>query len=271
MTNIRILSLGAGVQSSVLALMMARGEIEPAEHAIFADTQAEPQHVYNWLDWLEAEIQQLPHPFPIHRVSAGDLGADMLAALDDPAKRCASPPFHNRNHEGKTALLWRQCTTDYKVAPIKRQIQALRQGRPVIQAIGISMDEAHRMKPARVQYITHIWPLIDLRMSRHDCLRWMDRHGYPQPPKSACYFCPYMDNRRLREIKTMQPEEWARLVWFDGEMRRRQQATINGARINGQLYVHRACIPIDQVDLSTAEDRGQRDIFGEECEGMCGL
>lgn len=67
---IHIISLGAGVQSSTLALMAAHGEITPMpECAVFADTMAEPQSVYTWLDWLEKQL-----PFPVIRVSKGDLG-----------------------------------------------------------------------------------------------------------------------------------------------------------------------------------------------------
>ena len=39
--NLRILSLGAGVQSSTLALMIERGELPMVTAGIFADTQAE--------------------------------------------------------------------------------------------------------------------------------------------------------------------------------------------------------------------------------------
>ena len=42
----RFLSLGAGVQSSTLALMIANGELEPVDSAIFADTGWEPRKVY---------------------------------------------------------------------------------------------------------------------------------------------------------------------------------------------------------------------------------
>ena len=43
---IHVLSLGAGVQSSTLALMAAAGEVTPMPTAaIFADTQAEPARV----------------------------------------------------------------------------------------------------------------------------------------------------------------------------------------------------------------------------------
>jgi hypothetical protein len=42
---LRILSLGAGVQSTTLALMVAHGELEPIDCAIFSDTQSEPEAV----------------------------------------------------------------------------------------------------------------------------------------------------------------------------------------------------------------------------------
>lgn len=57
-----ILSLGAGVQSSTLALMAARGEVPgfpKLDCAIFADTQDEPASVYRWLEWLIFEIAPL--------------------------------------------------------------------------------------------------------------------------------------------------------------------------------------------------------------------
>src|SRR5688572_15714259 len=69
-----IISLGAGVQSSTMALMAAHGEITPMpDAAIFADTQAEPQSVYVWLDWLEKQL-----PFPVIRASKGSLAETAL-------------------------------------------------------------------------------------------------------------------------------------------------------------------------------------------------
>jgi 3'-phosphoadenosine 5'-phosphosulfate sulfotransferase (PAPS reductase)/FAD synthetase len=63
-----IISLGAGVQSSTMALMAKHGEITPMpEFAIFADTQSEPSSVYRWLDWLGQQL-----PFPIIRVTKGN-------------------------------------------------------------------------------------------------------------------------------------------------------------------------------------------------------
>lgn len=68
------MNLGAGVQSSTLALMAARGLVTPMpDFAVFADTQAEPVAVYEWLDWLEKQL-----PFPVYRVTKGDLTAESL-------------------------------------------------------------------------------------------------------------------------------------------------------------------------------------------------
>ena len=68
MAVLRVLSLGAGVQSTTMALMCAAGEIAPPDCAIFADTHWEPKSVYEHLVWLEAIL-----PFKVHRVSAGDI------------------------------------------------------------------------------------------------------------------------------------------------------------------------------------------------------
>ena len=57
----KILSLGAGVQSSTLAMMYAQGKLEGMpDAAIFADTGWEPRKVQDYLDWFEA--RNFPKP-----------------------------------------------------------------------------------------------------------------------------------------------------------------------------------------------------------------
>lgn len=74
--TLRVLSLGAGVQSSTLALMIAAGELEPIDCAIFADTQSEPRAVYDWLDYLQTKL-----PFPVKRVTQGSLRQNILNSV----------------------------------------------------------------------------------------------------------------------------------------------------------------------------------------------
>lgn len=250
-----------------MALMAAQGEITPMPAAaIFADTQSEPQSVYSWLDWLETQL-----PFPVIRVTKGNLGSDFLRALESAAGRCGQPPFFVIDSNNKVGVLRRKCTSEYKLAPIRRKVRELRDGMPVSQWIGISLDECHRMKPSDAKYITHRYPLVDLKMTRQDCLNWMKKNGYPKPPKSACFFCPYSGDARLREMRDTETKEWDKLIKYDQAIREKQSVTANGANIKGKLFVHRTCRPIEKVDLSIAADYGQTDLFGNECIGMCGV
>lgn len=84
--NLRILALGAGVQSTTLALMIEKGEVPMVQGAVFSDTMAEPKRVYSHLDWLEKQLS-----YPIYRVSKGDLKQDTIDAINNNTRVAMSP------------------------------------------------------------------------------------------------------------------------------------------------------------------------------------
>jgi len=257
---IRVLSLGAGVQSSTLALMIARQELPPVDCAIFSDTGWEPAAVYEWLGWLETQL-----PFSVHRVSAGNLRQDTMDRSNSTGQQFAAVPWYTLNRDGSKGMGRRQCTAEYKLRPLQRKVVDLMGGkRPkggCEMLIGISMDEVWRMKPSRVQYIKNVFPLIDKGMTRQACLRWMEERQYPKPPKSSCIGCPFHSDAQWRALT---PEEFADAIAVDHAIR-------NQPGMRAQQFMHRSLKPLDQVDFSTAEERGQLNMFLNECEGMCGL
>ncbi|TIU02314.1 MAG: hypothetical protein E5W43_00795 [Mesorhizobium sp.] len=266
--QLTIISLGAGVQSTTMALMAAHGEIGPMpDCAIFADVGAEPRAVYDHLDWLEAQL-----PFPVHRVSAGNLRQDLMKRRS--TREYALMPIPAYVAGGRGGSVNRSCTRDYKIRPIMRQLRALldltgkRAPKHVIveQWIGISTDETIRMKPSRDGWIEHRWPLIEKRMSRGDCVEWFKRH-YPGRTlvKSACTFCPYHSNEAWRALA---PDEFADAVVVDRMIR---DARAGQRSQQGKVFLHPSLKPLNEVDLSTAEERGQLNLFLNECEGMCGV
>lgn len=271
--RLRVLSLGAGVQSTTLALLAAHEEIGPMpDCAIFADTGWEPDAVYEHLAWL---MSPNVLPFPVHIVSAGNIRDNLIAA--GCGRRWSSIPAFTRttNRRGQVSIgmIRRQCTGDYKIDPIRRKVRELagltRKRSPAVpvveQWIGISTDEIVRMKPSFERWRVNRWPLVERRMARSDCLRWLDRHGYPRPPKSACIGCPFHSDAVWRAMRNHDPAAWADAVEVDRIIR----AGLRGIR--GEVYLHRSAVPLDEADLSTEADSGQLDLWPNECEGMCGL
>jgi len=270
--RLRVLSLGAGVQSTTLALMAAHGVVGPMpDCAIFADTGWEPRAVYEHLDWL---MSPNVLPFPVHVVSAGNIRSDLVKAANG-GRWASIPAFVRTAHGGKAevGMIRRQCTKEYKIAPIRRKVRELagltRRRSPdhpiVEQWIGISLDEVIRMKPSFESWQVNRWPLVEQRMSRQDCLTWLRRYGYPEPPKSSCIGCPFHSDTMWRAMRDDDAEAWADAIAVDRMIR-------SGLRgVHGEVYLHRQAVPLDQADLSTAADHGQLDLWGNECEGMCGV
>jgi hypothetical protein len=271
MSKLTVISMGAGVQSTTLALMAAHGELTPMpDCAIFADTGWEPKIVYDHLAWL---MSPNVLPFPVHVIKRGNIRADLTSRESG---NFPSVPFFMVDPHGNQSMATQQCTMQYKIRPIRHKLRELLGARPhqklpkgsVEFWIGISIDEAMRMKPSGRGWQVHRWPLLERRMSRNDCLRWIERHGYPTPPKSSCIGCPFNGDRRWRELRN-NPKEWADAVAVDASLR--DSKTQRFASQQGKQFMHRSLKPLDQVDLSTAEDHGQLNLFNNECSGICGV
>lgn len=268
--TLRVLSLGAGVQSTTLLLLAAEGRIGPLDAAIFADTGWEPKAVYAHLDRLEREVAA-PAGTPVYRVSVGNIRRDAL----DPGHRFASMPLYVKNQDGGDGMTRRQCSNEYKVVPIKRQVRALLgyehptpvpSGVFVEQWIGISTDEFHRAKDSDVRYAVNAFPLIGLDWSRADCERYLRANGFGDTPKSACIGCPFHGNAQWRRMRDERPQEWADAVEFDAAIRASgARATALGKPLLGEAYLHRSRRPLSEapIDRVTAHEWGRRqgDLF----------
>lgn len=254
--------------------MALRGELElRPDCAIFADTGWEPPAVYDHLDWL-LEVCDA-HSFEVHIVTAGNLREHVLAGIR--GERFASIPLHVSNRKGQPAMLRRQCTREFKIAPIQQHIRALlglekgERSRVIIeQWFGISLDEMGRIRRNRLRWVVNRYPLIEQRMTRLDCSRWLERHGYPIPPKSSCIGCPYHSDAYWRALQESDPEAWAEAITFDEAIR----TGLRGVKAS-EAFIHRQLIPLADVDLLTEEDLGQQTLFDEgmlsECDGFCGV
>ena len=273
----RVLNLGAGVQSTTVYLMANSGEIPAYDYAIFADTGEEPQAVYHHLDWLLSL-----GGIPILIRSAGKLGEDLIRGHNSTNGRFAAIPAYVDHGLGRREGRGRrQCTREYKIDVIERTIrrellglkprQRIPKGVTVLQAYGISIDEAGRSARIRERirrhspWITPEFPLLGRLMSWADCIRWLQSRVPHEVPKSSCVFCPYKSNEQWRWLRDNDPEGWARAVEVD-------QALRNGSArgMKSHQFVHRSCVPLKEADLEFGSSPGQLS-FALECAGMCGV
>jgi hypothetical protein len=280
----RVLSLGAGVQSTTLLLMSCLGELPLLDAAVFADTQWEPAEVYRHLDWLTEFAGKAG--VPVYRVSEGNLRADAMVSQVRGTKlsgsRWASMPLYTKNRQtGKRGMIRRQCTSEYKIKPldrfIKRELLGIKpKGRTpagsVETWVGISADESGRMRKPHHAWQSLRYPLVhDVAtytprglfvsgFTRTDCYIWLDRNNFPRPPRSACIGCPFHSDEEWMRIKS-DPVQWADAVGFDHAIR------ACGA-IRGDCFLHRSCVPLNEVEFDVKKNwDGVRD---NECLGMCG-
>ena len=65
-------------------------------------------------------------------------------------------------------------------------------------------------------------------------------------------------------MKINDVESWNDAVNFDKKLRQRKIS------FKHEQYLHRSCLPLDEIDFDNLEDKGQY-TFLDECEGMCGV
>lgn len=265
------LSYGAGVQSTALLVCSALGleNVPRVDVAIFADTGDEPQWVYDYLNVMTPWARE--RGIAIERVMAGHLSADVIARHEGKKKRFACIPAFTEGSDHRASILRRQCTREYKIDPITkkvRQILGYQRGQRVKKKvrclIGISLDESQRMKPSRFKWVINEFPLVFASLRRRNCELIISNQGLPVPRKSSCVFCPFHSDKFWLDLRTNFPKEFEKAVVFDRTIR---DMSMSG--LKRPAFLHRSLQPLDTVDFDPGRD--QVDMFGNECEGHCGI
>ena len=278
---LRILNLGAGVQSTTLYLWAIDGQLK-IDRAIFADTGDEPEAVYKHLDFL---LSLNGPSIDIVKACENSLGDNLVKGMNATGQRHVSiPTFLSLGDGAAPALGRRQCTAEYKIRPIDqriRQLCGLEKGQRcreqlAVQIMGLSFDEPKRVANVKGRFESIAWskpefPLFDEYMTRADCVNYLEKRlpNY-EVPRSACVYCPFHSDEEWLRIKES-PTDWARAVEIDEAIR--DKTSMCNTNMRATQYLHRSCLPLVEVDLKTkAPDKQGRINFSTfDCEGMCGV
>lgn len=275
--TLRTISYGGGVQSTALLVLAAQGKLDdiiggPVDAALFANVGEKAEHPKTL-----AYIRDIAMPWAAER---GISVHELKRTTKDGQVRDLYEHLVNGTVAGKQsdiipmrgesgAPMSRGCTRDYKVMVVARWLKAngVTAENPATVCIGISTDEITRVSNKRQgNYERPVYPLIDLGLSRMDCIGVIADAGLPVPPKSACYFCPFTRPSQWAEMRRDQPEMFWKAAELENLMNERRVRT--GVR---PLYLTRFAKPLAEA---IPEAQGMLPGFempgGEGCDsGYC--
>ena len=223
--------MGAGVQTTAMLIKYW----ERYSEVIFADTRDEQDETYEYIGRYMLPFCR-KHNLPwvtVHELHS--------RSVMENAERAKSPEHFFR---------LRQCTRDNKIKPIHRHIRALKprptSKDPVIQDIGFSLDEIHRIganpRPDDPDYTLKEFPLLDDKITRQGCKDIITAYGWPVPPESHCKVCPLLPNKKFRAARNKFPKDFARLVKIEKQDKKYPKRTIRQGH------------PLDKMVLSRSLD-----------------
>jgi hypothetical protein len=250
------LSWGKGLQSTCLGVMATQGLIKKPDAIITSETGWEHPHTYVAQEYYKKYFED--NNIPVYIVQEGDIKKSIGL------ERITLPLWNNNTG----APLQRRCTFFYKIKPLRKKARELcglrldNKGRTlkntIILYLGISYDEAERMRDSDRNYIKNEYPLIDLKWTRNDCANYLLSLNLPVPMKSACVICPYKDTKFWEHTKLTYPEVFKEAIIFDEKIRTPPKNMVDRG-YNFKLFVYKKCIPLSEANFST-EIKEKQDI-----------
>lgn len=204
----QVWSSGGGTQSAAIAALICKGELRP-DISVIVDTQREVAQTWRYHDeYIVPNLAKVG--VTLHRVAKsrytnvdlwGGKGGDSLLI----------PAFQNKT--GEQGKLPAFCSNEWKARVVQRFCRDLMPDCKAFDIwLGISRDEADRMKVGHIGKWQYRHPLIDdgRLMNRHDCRALVQSMGWPPPPRSRCYMCPNQGPAEWADLKENWPADMAK-------------------------------------------------------------
>lgn len=222
-------SCGGGIQSTAMAILICKGMLPKPDYAIMTDCGWERQSTWDYVNnVIIPKLREIDLPLQIIRTT--DYGDNDL--YDN--NHLIIPAY--RRDRDRVIKFKTHCSNKWKVKPVKRWLKM--QGIQRCENwIGISADEARRMKQSGYKWFQLRYPLIELDMDRAECLWTIGNADWPQPQRTSCLMCPHQNDKAWQLMRKTYPEDWARALEIEEEMRKRDP----------DIYLHRSLRPLNEA------------------------
>lgn len=259
-TQMKILSCGAGMQSTALALMSCANKLLQENRAnqfnferadkvpiydaiLFCDLGLEPQWVYEQVRFIQYACEWAGIPFYVLKSNLYD---DYIENFGK--SRVVSIPFWSVDENGKKGKMMRNCTLDYKINIMQKFVRQNLLGYAKGQRtkpqdikahemhLGFSKEEERRCKENPHKMFVNKFPLCEMNFVRADSYAYIKDVWGLEAKASACCFCPFHTNYFFEYIKENHLSEYEKTVSFDQILEKQQPNT----KIRSKLYISKS-------------------------------
>jgi hypothetical protein len=265
-------SCGSGVQSTAMMVLQANGEIEPFDCFIFANTGNDSENsatIAYTHNILIPYAKQHGIRFEVVQKQFSGQPDTLYQLMYRTARSVPLPMYRSKGSPGLHS-----CSVTFKIEQIDKWIK--KQGWLEVEVgIGISIDEFTRMKSeawktkdygAKLGFRKKLYhPLIHKRISRNDCHSIIEKSGLPQPPKSACWFCPMSKPPEWLRMKQNNPDLFNRAVALEKHLNNKRGVF---SPSSDYVFLHRYLSPLDLAVADQATLPGFEST-AELCDGYC--
>jgi hypothetical protein len=265
--KLQVWSCGGGTQSCAIGALIIQGKLPKPDVCVIADTGRETRTTWEYLDGvLNPALRSVG--LEVIRITAKewvtgnrqDIYSTYTSRSKTPGEKYLAIPIFS-TLTGPVTKMPNFCTNQWKTEPIARWLSnVLGVTRSKLTYwIGFSTDEQRRwakmMQTDDYKKGLIRFPLLEIGMKRNDSIKLVEDMGWPTPPRSACWMCPNHGDHEWRDIIKNRPDEFAKAVQLEREMR----------EVDPDAWLHRSCVPLDHVDFSQPED-----LFSRQCDsGLC--
>lgn len=264
----KILSCGAGQQSTALALMSCenaimgkdRHPLVPIYDAIlFCDLGGERKWVYEQVNFIAECCDRAGIYFKV--LHNKKLKEDYMNNYGK--ARVCTIPFWSIDENGKKGKMTRHCTIDYKILQMQNYVRwellGYRKGertRPEdIQAhemhIGFTSEERQRIFDSKHKLFINKFPMVEMGLVRADNYTYVKEYWGLETKGSACLFCPFHTNYFFLECKENCQRDYEIILAIDEKL----ENGIPNTRIG---------VPNSKVFISRSRKR-IKNLLPEEC------
>ena len=264
----RTFSFGGGVQSMAVLVLAVQGKLQ-YDHFIFANVGLDSEYpgtleyfkttvlkyaanngilMHEIFKTRRAVVMNADGSIRMKKNARGKLVIDydyvpetLMGRLTKVGSKSIPIPVRMSNGAPGT----RNCTADFKIGVIAKWLKqhGATPENPAITGLGISLDEWDRVRTdSGIEYQVLEYPLIDMRITRNDCIKIIQESGLPVPPKSSCYFCPFHSKNFWIEQRRNEPELFKKSVNLEIALNRRRVMLGKDA-----IYFHSSLRPLSQA------------------------